>query len=514
MEPMASSDAASTAGVVYLVGAGPGDPGLLTLRGRDCLAEADLIVYDYLANPQLLRHARADAEIIYAGKKAGQHAMTQEETSALLVREARTGRTVVRLKGGDPFVFGRGGEEAQALAEAGVRFEIVPGISSTVAGPAYAGIPVTHRDFNRQLTIFTGHEDPAKTTPTLNYAQLAATPGTRIMLMGMERLGSICDGLLAAGAEPSTPVALVRWATTPRQETLTGTLQNIAAEAARQDFRPPAVVVIGDVVGLREKIAWFDRRPLFGRRIVVTRTRQQAGELSRRLERLGADILEIPTIRIGPPPDPRQLAELIEDAHRYDWIIFTSPNGVDRFMEPFFARYRDIRSIGNARFAVIGHGTAARLAAWHLEADVVASVSTAEGLLDELLKVDGSVENRLFLLVRPAEARNVIATGLTAAGAIVDEAVAYRTEPETEDRTGARQRFLEEGADVITFASSSAVENFLALQLPLPPRAALVSIGPITTRTLREHGLEPAVEAATHDIDGLVRAVLDVCQQQ
>jgi uroporphyrinogen III methyltransferase / synthase len=494
-------------GMVYLVGAGPGDPGLLTLKGRNCLERAGVIVYDHLANRELLRYAKPDAELIYAGKKAGDHSLRQGEINALLIQRARAGKIVVRLKGGDPFVFGRGGEEAEELAAAGIRFEIVPGISSIIAGPAYAGIPVTHRAFNTQLTIFTGHEDPAKEASSLNFTHLASTPGTKVMLMGVDRMRSICAGLIAAGAAPATPIALVRWATTPQQHTIVGTLESIGDEIDRTGFKAPAVAVMGEVVLMRDKLAWFERRPLLGRRIVVTRTRQQAGVLSRELSDLGADVIEIPTIKIGPAPNIIEFGELVQDAHRYEWLIFTSPNGVARFFEMFFKLYKDVRSIGGVKIAAIGAGTAAALGDYHLDVDLVPKSSTGEGLLDELIALDGSVDNRMFLLIRPEQARNVIAQGLTKAGAIVDEAIAYRTLPESGDPTGAQARFREEGADVLAFASSSAVENFLALRLPLPAALRIASIGPATSQTLRAHGMRVAVEAVTHDIPGLVDAV-------
>ena len=472
-----------------------------------------MVVYDYLANPEFLRFAKAGAELVNAGKKAGDHVLRQDETNALLIARAREGKTVTRLKGGDPFVFGRGGEEAEELAAAGIPFEIVPGVSSTIAGPAYAGIPVTHRSFNTQLTLFTGHEDPLKAGSTIDYHALANAPGTKVMLMGVERMRAIAAELMSAGAKPDTPVALIRWATTPRQEVVSGTLATIADEIDRTGFKPPAVAVIGDVVSLRDSLRWFDRRPLFGKRIVVTRTRDQAGGLSRQLIALGADVIEIPTIKIDGPPDLREFAEVVQDAHTYEWIVFTSPNGVDRFFEVFFKLYDDVRSIGGARVAAIGEGTAAKIREFRLAVDLLPNTSTAEGLLDALLKSEGGVENRTILVVRPAEARTVLSQGLHKAGAIVDEGIAYRTVPETSDITGAQARFRAEGADALTFASSSAVEHFLALNLPIPPETKIVSIGPITSQTLREKGLRIDAEASTHDIPGLVAAVRGLLTQ-
>lgn len=490
-----------------MVGAGPGDPGLLTLKGRSCLEKAEVVVYDYLANPEFLNFVPDTAEKIYAGKKAGDHALRQEETNALLVEKVKAGRVVVRLKGGDPFLFGRGGEEAEALAEAGCRFEIVPGVSSAIAGPAYAGIPVTHRAHNAALTIFTGHEDPTKTESTIDYAAIASVPGTKVMLMGIERLEKHCAALQQAGMPGSTPIALVRWATTPRQETLSGTLADIAAKAQEAGFRAPAVAVIGEVATLREPLAWFENKPLFGQRIAVTRTRQQAGELIDKLRDLGADAFELPTIRIEPPEDKQAFYELVSDAHIYDWIVFTSPNGVDAFFRAFFEIFSDAREIGGVRIAAIGPATAARVKAHHLAVDLQPEKYVAEEVL-KALQNETSVENLKFLLPRAEGAREMLATELTRLGAIVDEATAYRTVPETEDVSGGIRRFKEEGADIVTFTSSSTAENFAALKLPLPDSLKTASIGPVTSATLMTLGFSVDIEARSHDIPGLVQAIL------
>lgn len=494
-------------GVCYLVGAGPGDPGLLTLKGRSCLEKADVVIYDYLANPEFLKFAPEASEKIYAGKKAGDHAMRQEDTNALLVEKVKAGRVVVRLKGGDPFLFGRGGEEAEALAAAGCRFEIVPGVSSAIAGPAYAGIPVTHRSHNAAVTIFTGHEDPTKSESTIDYAALAAVPGTKVMLMGIERLERHCAALQQAGMPGSTPMALVRWATTPRQETLSGTLADMAAKASAAGFCAPAVAVIGEVAALREPLKWFEKKPLFGKRIAVTRTRQQAGELIDQLRDLGADAFELPTIRIEPPADKRAFYELVSDAHIYDWIIFTSPNGVDAFFRAFFEIFSDAREIGGVRIAAIGPATAARVKAHHLAVDLQPEKYVAEEIL-KALQNETSVENLKFLLPRAEGAREILASELTRLGAIVDEATAYRTVPETDDISGGIRRFREEGADLVTFTSSSTAENFAALKLPLSETLKIASIGPVTSATLMTLGLSVDIEARSHDIPGLVKAIL------
>jgi uroporphyrinogen III methyltransferase/synthase len=493
-------------GKVYLVGAGPGDLGLVTLRAKECIEQADVIVYDHLANPEMLGWAREDAEIIYAGKEAGKHAPKQDEINALLIEKAREGKQVVRLKGGDPFVFGRGAEEAKAVVDAGIAFEIVPGITSAIAGPAYAGIPVTNRPQNSHVTFFTGHEDPAKTQSSIDYAALAKLGGTQVMLMGVERIEAIAQRMMEQGARKDLPVALVRWATTGRQETLVGALENIAQRVADLGFEAPAVAVFGDVVALRENLSWYEKRPLSGKRIVVTRTRKQASELSNRLRALGAEIVELPTIRIEPPTDLREFAELVQDAHSYDWIVFTSPNGVEAFFEMFFKLYDDAREIGGVRIAAIGPATAQRVKDYHLHVDLQPEEFVAEAIVREFAK-QGGVENLRILIARAEKARDVLPKELSGLGAIVDEGFAYRTVPETRDATGARRRLLEEGADLITFTSSSAVENFVALGLPWPKGMQVASIGPVTSKTAREQGLKIDIQARQYDIEGLVEAI-------
>ena len=496
----------SKSGIVYLVGAGPGDLGLVTLRAKECIERADVIVYDHLANPEMLGWARDEAEIIYAGKKAGEQALSQEEINRLLVEKARAGKEVVRLKGGDPFVFGRGAEEAKAIVDAHIAFEIVPGITSAIAGPAYAGIPVTSRAENSHVTLFTGHEEPSKTKSAIDYASLAKLGGTQVMLMGVERIDAITREMMANGVRPDLPVALVRWATTGRQKTLTGTLENISQLVAEAGFEAPAVAVFGDVVVLRKDLNWYEQRPLSGKRIVVTRTRKQAGALSSQLRALGADVFEIPTIRIEPPTDLREFAELVQGAHIYDWLIFTSPNGVNAFFDVFYKLYDDAREIGGAKIAAIGPATAQRVRDFHLHVDLQPEEFVAEAIVREFRK-QGGVENLRILVARAEKARDVLPRELSKLGAIVDEAFAYRTVPETRDVTGARRRFLEEGADLITFTSSSTVENFLALGLPWPKGMQVASIGPITSKTATDRGLKIDIEARRHDIEGLVDAI-------
>jgi len=495
-------------GTVYLVGAGPGDLGLVTLRAKECIENADVIVYDHLANPEMLSWAREDTEIVYAGKEAGKPQLSQQEINRLLIEKAREAKQVVRLKGGDPFVFGRGAEEAQAIIDAGIPFEIVPGITSAIAGPAYAGSPLTHRAHNSHVTFFTGHEDPAKPESTIDYGALAKLGGTQVMLMGVERLGAVTSEMLKQGVRSDLPVALVRSATTGRQETLTGTLADIAQKAVANNFKAPAVAVFGEVVALRDGLNWYEKRPLVGKRIVVTRTRKQASVLSNKLRALGAQVIELPTIRIEPPGNLREFAELVQEAHIYDWIVFTSANGVEAFFDIFFKLYDDAREIGGARIAAIGPATAQRVKDFHLHVDIQPEEFVAEGVVREF-KQQGTIENLRILLVRAEKARDILPRELSAMGAIVDEGFAYRTVPETRDRSGARRQLAHDGADLITFTSSSTVENFLALGLPWPKGMQVASIGPITSKTIRDHGLKVNIEARRHDIDGLVDAIRD-----
>lgn len=494
-------------GICYLVGAGPGDPGLLTIKGKECIEAADVLVYDYLCNPIHLRYAKPGAERIYVGKKAKAHTLTQEEINKLIVKLTHEGKVVTRLKGGDPVLFGRGAEEAAELKAAGVKFEIVPGITSAIAGPAYAGIPVTHRDHASQLTIFTGHEDPTKPETSLNYAKIAQADGTKVFLMGVERIEDIIGQFLKHGADPKTPVGLVRWATHGRQQTLVGTLADIVDKVKMAGFKAPAVAVVGTVVNERADLNWFESRPLFGKRVVVTRTRQQAGALTKQLQDLGADVIELPTIRIEEPQNPMLFGELVQDAHTYDWIIFTSPNGVDAFFKMFFKLYNDARSIGGVQIACIGPGTADKVREYHLAVDLMPEKNyVAEGLV-KAFKDDHTIENQTFLWVKAEESREVIANELTALGGIVDEAIAYRTVPEKDDNLEACARLAEEGADLITFTSSSTVECFLELKIPLPPTTKIASIGPITSDTLKKHGMKVDIEAREHTIPGLVAAI-------
>jgi uroporphyrinogen III methyltransferase / synthase len=497
-------------GVVYLVGAGPGDVGLLTMRGAELLQRAEVVVYDSLVNPALLRLASPSAEVIFGGKRPKDQAVSQEQLNELLIARAREGKIVVRLKGGDPYVFGRGGEEAEELAEASIQFEVVPGVSSIVAAPNYAGIPLTHRGHCSSFTVITGHEDPNK-EEQIDWAQVAKTPGTKVILMGVERIRQISDALRAHGMPRETPVAMVRWGTTGRQKSIHGTLQTIADIAIEAGITAPAVTIIGQVVNLRKQLNWFENRPLFGERIVVTRTRTQASQLSHDLLELGADVLEIPTIKMVPPDEKENLKDAILGLNEYDWIVFTSPNGVTAFFDYFFKAFDDLRDFGGARLAAVGPATAAKLKELHLKVDLMPEEYVASRIGQAFAKYQ-DIENVRILLMRAEVANEDLPRTLEKMGAIVDDVACYKTLPETEDATGAAAQLLECGADWITFTSSSTVESFHA-RLDLPkllrqfPELKIASIGPETTKAIQALGLEPAVEAKKHTIPGLVDAL-------
>jgi uroporphyrinogen III methyltransferase/synthase len=500
-------------GFVSLVGAGPGDPGLITVAGAGALARAEVVVYDRLVHPRLLDLAPADAELTFAGKGPDAHTMTQHEINALLIERARAGKRVVRLKGGDPFVFGRGGEEAQALAAAGVPFEVVPGVSSAVAGPSYAGIPVTQRGVASSVALVTGHEDPTKEEVQVDWARLAQAVDTLVLLMGVGQLESIAERLIAAGRDPATPAAVVEWGTLPRQRTVTGTLESIAAEARAAGIANPAVAVVGEVVRLREALRWFDTRPLFGLRVLVTRTREQASGLSRALAAQGAEPVELPAIAIAPRNDEAKLAAAT-DALRdgaYAWLLVTSANAVAIFFDALRARGLDTRAV-RARVGAIGSGTAAALAQRGVVADVTPArhAYTAEGLLAALAGED--VRGARVLLPRAEGGRELLVEGLAARGARVDELTLYAVVPADPNAEGlARLRAGE--IDVATFASSSAVRGLAALlgeELEPLRRCRIAAIGPVTARTVQELlGRAPDVVAREHTIAGLVAALIE-----
>jgi len=480
---------------VYLVGAGPGDPALLTARALELIARADVILYDRLIPPAALDGARADAELIYVGKQGGGEATSQAEIERLLVERGAT-ETVVRLKGGDPFVFGRGGEEAEALHRSGVAFEVVPGVTAGVAAPAYAGIPVTHRDTASAVAFVTGHENPDKPARVLDWSALARFPGTLVIYMGVRQLATIARHLIDDGRERDQPAAVIERGTFPNQRVVSATLSTIAAECEAQGVRAPAIAVFGEVASLRGELRWFEHRPLLGVTVAVTRARAQASALAARLRELGASVLEAPAIRIQPLDPP------LPDLSRYDLVCLTSPNGVRLLFERLHASGADARALAGAQVAAIGPGTAQALREHGLIADVVPERFLAEGLLEAL----GGTPVKRALVARAAEARDVLIEGLRERGAEVDVLSLYETvaEPLSEEQLSALA-----GVDYVTFTSSSTVRYFLAAAAErLPPSARLLSIGPVTSAALREQGLEPAVEASRHDIEGLIDALL------
>lgn len=492
-------------GAVYLVGAGPGDAGLLTLRGAELLRRADVVIYDLLVNPALLRLARPEAELISRRKRSD---MPQESINALMIEKARAGKNVVRLKGGDPYIFGRGAEEAMALVSAGIHFEVVPGVSSVVAAPNYAGIPLTHREFCSSFTVFTGHEGDDQAGGNLLYSQIAKIPGTKVALMGTEKLDEWTKGVMANGLAPETPAAIVQWGTRGKQKSAAGDLATIAALAKEKKFSPPALVVLGDVVKLREQLNWSEKRPLFGKRIVVTRGRDRAAELSQKLARLGADVLEIPAIKRMEPDDRQGVVDALLSLNSYDWLVFTSASGATAFFDLFFRHFRDLRDLGGAKIAAVGPATAAKLREMHLQVDAMPEEFAGKKIAEQLTK-HSSLENCKVCLLRAQDANPDLPHALEEFGAITDDIAVYKTVAETEDIFGATADFQEHGADWVTFTSGSTVK-FFHERFDLPklvkqfPAMKLASIGPETSKVIKSLGLSPKIEAKEHSAEGLV----------
>ncbi|HEX6288395.1 MAG TPA: uroporphyrinogen-III C-methyltransferase [Herpetosiphonaceae bacterium] len=530
-------------GFVSLVGAGPGDPDLITVKGLRRLQEADVVIYDYLANAALLEHCRPDVERIYVGKQAGRHTLSQDEINALLVEHGHAGRRVVRLKGGDPYIFGRGGEEADVLQQAGIPWEVVPGITAGVAAPAYAGIPVTHRELASSVAFITGHEDPAKPETALNWHTLATAIDTLVFYMGVGNLPEIAEKLIVNGRRPDTPVAVIRWGTKPEQQVVTGTLQTIAAAVAAAALKPPAITVVGDVVRLRERLRWFDNRPLRGRRIIVTRAREQASALSARLREAGAQPIEYPVIAFAPPADWTPLDQALAKLDEYNWIIFTSVNGVRFMLDRMRTFDMQPSLLHHHRIGAIGPATAQALEEAGLRATFVPTEFVAEAVIEQI----GDVAGQRILLPRADIARETLAEGLQAKGAHVDNVVAYRTvlgtgeeqenqelrcrapsghgegletrNPKHEARNDSVVGMLRDRAiDAVTFTSSSTVTNFFArleqsgvandeARALLEP-VTIAAIGPITAQTARDFGLRVTIEAEKYTIDGLMSALI------
>jgi uroporphyrinogen III methyltransferase / synthase len=491
-------------GVVYLVGAGPGDPGLMTARSLELIATADAVFYDRLIPPGALEGAREDAELAYVGKAPGRPSVPQEEIGRRLIDAARAGQSVVRLKGGDPFVFGRGGEEGEALREAGVEFEVVPGITAGVAASAYAGIPVTHRDDASAVAFVTGHEDPDKPETALDWQALARFPGTLVFYMGVKRLRENAAALIAAGRDAGEPAAAVERGTMAAQRTVVATLGTLAEAVEREAVGAPALIVVGPVVARREALAWLERRPLHVERVVVTRARAQASGLAATLRALGAEAVELPAIRIEPRIESDEVRRAVERLGDYALVCLTSPNGVRLLFEALRAGGRDARALAGAAVAAIGPGTAQALAERGIAADVVPERFVAEALVEALQRVE--VAGSRALVARAAEARDVLPDGLRERGAEVDVVALYETVREQVD---AEAVAAAQQADYLTFTSSSTVRNLTeALGDRLPRAARVVSIGPVTSDAARAAGLEVHVEAERHDVDGLVEALL------
>ena len=490
--------------MVYLIGAGPGDEGLLTVKAKDILESAEVVIYDKLANEKILNFAPSDSEKIYVGKSAGRHTLKQDEINKLLIEKGAEKKIVVRLKGGDPFVYGRGGEEAIFLHENKIDFEIIPGVTSAVAVPAYAGIPVTHRGVATSFAVVTGHEDPTKPESTINYEKLSTGADTLIFLMGMANLEQITAKLIEHGREKKTPVAVIQNGTKAAQRVLITTLENAAADVARNNFKPPAVIVVGEVVNLREKIKWYEKKILFGRKILVTRTRAQASKLTKKLKHLGAEVTEFPTIKISAPTDNFQAVDTaikkLSISPSFHLIIFTSANGVEKFFERLKIFNLDARIFANAKVAAIGTATAEKLCDCGILADLIPKEFCAESLIEAL---KNSVEGKKILIVRAEVAREILPNELKKHGAKVTVVPAYKTEP-------AENSTQIESVDLITFTSSSTVENFVAaVGKEFLRTAKTAAIGPITAQTLKKFGVEADIIAKEYTIDGLVAAIQD-----
>lgn len=502
----------SSPGIVYLVGAGPGDLGLVTFRAKELISQADVLVYDYLVHPELVGWCKPGCEVVYVGKKAGFHSVPQEEIEALLVKHAKAGRRVVRLKGGDPFVFGRGGEEARTLAKDGVRFEVVPGVTAALAAGAYAGIPLTHRNTSSSLIFLTGHEDPKKHELQVDWRAYGALKNATLAIyMGMGHLRFILDELKAGGLPASTPAAVVQWASLGRQRSVAGTVADLADKVVQAGLAAPAIILVGEVVAHHDQIDWFEHLPLFGRRIAITRTRSQNSELRDKLETLGAEVLELPLIKVVPEVSREDLIDVFSELGSYDWIVFTSANGVRAFFDYFFRAYDDIRSLGLLRFACVGEATKREIDRHRIKVECMPKIATGEALADAMIET-GSLDNSKVVVITGNLNRDTLVTKLEAAQAIVDQLQLYRNEKTDLSAEPAAEDFRQKGADAILFASSSAVSSYVeqARSLKLGPDARRPlhgSIGALTSGTMKDLGLPVDFEAAEPGLDALLAAM-------
>ena len=505
-------------GKVYLVGAGPGDPGLITIKGRTLLEKAEAVVYDYLANKKFLKYVPDDAEFIYVGKKGGGiHAQTQEEINKILIDKASQGKRVVRLKGGDPFIFGRGGEEIEELVKAGITFEVVPGVTAASAAATYAGIPITHRGYTATVAFVTGHEAPDKKNSNIDWEKIATGIGTIVFYMGIKNLPNIVEKLMRYGRDPQTPVAVIRWASTPEHHTVTGTLATITDVVAKAGIRPPAVIVVGEVVGLRDTINWFEKKPLLGKRIMVTRTRDQASELVASLEELGADCIEFATISLAPPDTWEVLDTALKSVESYDWLLFTSINAIKYFFKRLIELGLDSRALSGLKIAAVGSATSKELQQYGLRADLLpASEYTGEGLAEELIK--NGVADKRFLLPRALKASEVLPEKIRAAGGEVVVAPVYQNVRPSGHEEELRQYFIDHSVDMVTFTSSSTFTNFMFMLNPkddsemnqLLDGVALAAIGPVTGKTIEASGGHVHVQPqVSYTIENLVEHIVD-----
>lgn len=495
-------------GKVYIIGAGPGDAGLITIKAVDCLRLADVVIYDNLVNEELLKYAKTGARFIYAGKMGGNHTLTQDKINELLAKEALDGNIVARLKGGDPFIFGRGGEEAEVLREQGVLFEIIPGVTSAIAVPAYAGIPLTHRGLTSTVAFITGHEDPTKDKSDIDWQALAGI-GTLVFLMGVKNLGLITAALIAHGKPSDTPAALIRRGTTAHQEILTGTLATIVDLAQSNHFKPPAILVVGKVVDLRDTLRWFDDKPLFGKGIVITRPERQADDLAVLLEREGAEAVHFPAIKIIPPQDWSGLDIALNKLETYNWLIFTSANGVQYFFARLLELNKDIRELKGIKICCIGPATAKQIANRGIKVDLVPEKFIAEGILKSFGEID--LQGQKILIPRAAEARDILPEGLKKMGAAVDVVTAYETVNSGKKREELEKLIKGNEVDVITFTSSSTVSNLMKIMgknFIFPQQVRIACIGPVTEAAARKAGLNVDLRQEEYTMDGLVQALV------
>lgn len=501
-----------TSGCVFFVGAGPGDPKLLTLRGVECLRRADVVIYDYLVNSQLLNHARADAQLVCLGNHGGWRTWTQGQVNQRMAELAQQGQVVVRLKGGDPAVFARMAEETESLVRQGIPFEVVPGITAALAAASYAGIPITHRDFASAVALITGHEEPSKSDPSLDYEALARFPGTLVFYMGVTSAEAWTAALIQGGKPPDTPAAIVRRCSFPDQVCIRCRLDEVPAKLlSPTKMTPPAVVIVGSVAGLSQPLSWFEKRPLFGQSVMVARPGEQIGAVADRLSELGAEVIVQPAIRISEPPDWTPVDEAIGRLESYDWLVFSSVNGVRYLLRRLISGRADLRRLGGVRLAAIGPGTAEALADFHLKADLVPDEYRAESLAAALA---ADAPGKRFLLARASRGREVLAEQLRAAGALVDQVVVYSSTDVTSPDEDVRRRLAAGGIDWVTVTSSAIARSLVAMFGEDLRRARLASISPVTSATLRELGHEPAVEAETYTMAGIVAAILQAATRQ